>query len=351
MAKPTDEFYTPNELLSKKDINGCNPEIYISDGIRTTGKSTSYKRLVVNRFLKTCDSDHPKKFMKIVRNKNQMKDSSVGFFKNIKELFYPDLSYSEKPKASGLFYEYYINGLSAGYVVPLRAAKAIKEVSEVFVDVDSMIFDEFQPEDNFYLPGEVEKFQSIHMSVARGGGRHVRRVPVYMISNSVTLLNPYYQIFGIAERIRENTRFLRGDGWVFEFSDTISAIKAQQESAFNKAFSGTKYQSYARERVYLNDSTALIEKPKGVGKYMVTISVDGEKISVWNYGDIVFTRKTYDEYYPFTITTSVNDMSAHSYFVQTNSRIVSMLRTAFRSGIMRFDSLYSKNVMLKLLSY
>lgn len=54
------------------------------------------------------------------------------------------------------------------------------------------MFDEFQSENNDYCPNEVQKFISVHTSVARGQGKQLRYVPVYMLSNPVTLLNPYY---------------------------------------------------------------------------------------------------------------------------------------------------------------
>ena len=43
---------------------------------------------------------------------------------------------------------------------------------------------------NHYCDNEVRKFISIHTSIARGGGKQVRYVPVYMIANPVTILNP-----------------------------------------------------------------------------------------------------------------------------------------------------------------
>ena len=39
---------------------------------------------------------------------------------------------------------------------------------------------------------EIRKFLSIHTSIARGKGEQVRHVPVYMLGNQVSIINPYY---------------------------------------------------------------------------------------------------------------------------------------------------------------
>ena len=55
----------------------------------------------------------------------------------------------------------------------------------------TMIFDEFQSETNKYCADEIKKFLSIHTSVARGKGEQRRYVPVYMLSNQVSLILDY----------------------------------------------------------------------------------------------------------------------------------------------------------------
>ena len=46
------EYYDGTKILSMKDINGKDPEIYIVTTNRTGGKTTYFGRLVVNRFFK-----------------------------------------------------------------------------------------------------------------------------------------------------------------------------------------------------------------------------------------------------------------------------------------------------------
>ena len=45
-------YYDGTKLLSLKDIDGNQPEIYLCTTNRTGGKTTYFSRLLVNRFLK-----------------------------------------------------------------------------------------------------------------------------------------------------------------------------------------------------------------------------------------------------------------------------------------------------------
>ena len=93
-----------------------------------------------------------------------------------------------------------------------------------------MIFDEFQSETNHYCDNETKKFISIHTSIARGQGEQVRYVPVYMLSNPVSIINPYYVEMGISGRLKDDTKFLRGDGFVLEQGYIESASIEQKNS-------------------------------------------------------------------------------------------------------------------------
>lgn len=93
-----------------------------------------------------------------------------------------------------------------------------------------MFFDEFQSETNHYCNDEIRKFLSIHTSIARGNGEQIRYVPVYMCANPVSIINPYYVEMGISERLNDDTRFLRGDGFVLEQGYVESASEAQKQS-------------------------------------------------------------------------------------------------------------------------
>lgn len=341
-------YYDGTKLLSMKDINGKTPEIFMCTSNRTGGKTTYFGRLAVNKFLK-----YQKKFGLTYRFNYELDDICDKFYKDIGSLFFNEYEMTTKRKASGLFHELYLNDVSCGYAFALNGADQIKKYSHLFSDVDIMLFDEFQSETNHYCPDEVKKFISLHTSVARGQGKQVRYVPVYMMSNPVSIINPYYVAMGISNRLKDDTKFLRGDGFVLEQGFNESASVAQKESGFNRAFAGNDYVAYSSEAVYLNDSKAFIDRPVGNSRYICTLRYHGVDYGVKEYSElgIIYCDDKADRTFRTRITVTTEDHNINYVMLKRNDFFLSNLRVLFERGCFRFKDLRCKEAVLTALSY
>ena len=343
------QYYDGTKLLSMKDINGERPEIYLCTTNRTGGKTTYFGRLCINRFL-----DKDEKFALIYRYNYELDDVCDKFYKDIGSLFFPDHTMTNKRRASGMFHELFLDDVSCGYAISLNGADQIKKYSHLFSDVKRMIFDEFQSETNHYCNNEVEKLQSVHTSVARGQGEQVRYVPVYMLSNPVSIINPYYVAFGISSRLRDDTKFLKGDGFVLEQGFIDSASKAQKESAFNRAFGlDSKYNAYSTEAVYLNDNKSFIEKPQGASRYICTLRYGGSEFAIREYAEqgIMYCDDRPDATFATKISVTTDDHGINYVMLKRNDFFLSNLRYLFERGCFRFKDLRCKEAVLSALSY
>ena len=282
-----------------------------------------------------------------------MDDCAEKFFKDIGSLFFPDKDMYSKPKAGGIFHELYLNKESCGYAIALNSADQIKKYSHIFSDVKRIIFDEFQSETNHYCPDEIRKFLSIHTSIARGQGEQSRYVPVYMLSNPVSIINPYYVELGISSRLKDDTKFLKGDGFVMEQGYVEAASSAQKESGFNKAFAKNQYMAYSSECVYLNDNKAFIDKPKGPGKYLATVRYNGTDYAVREYAEsgVIYCDDKADATNPNRITVTTADHDINYVMLKRNCWFLDSLRYYFEKGCFRFKDLKCKEAILKALSY
>lgn len=341
-------YYDGTKLLSLTDLNGNKPEIYICTSNRTAGKTTYFSRLCVNRF-----KDKQEKFCIIYRFNYELDNVAEKFFKDIGQLFFPGSLMTDKKRSKGLYVELYLDGESCGYAISLNAADQVKKQSHFFSDVSRMLFDEFQSENNHYCDNEIDKLMSVHTSIARGKNKQVRYVPLYMLSNTVSLINPYYTALGISNRLKKDTRFLRGDGFVLEQSYNESAAAAVQQSGFNRAFSSTKYIAYASQNVYLNDNDAFISKPVGKGSYICTLKADGAYYGVREYASlgIVYIDTKADMTYPIRIAVTTDDHQINYVMLRKNDSFIQILRNYFIKGCFRFQDLKSKDVLLKAISY
>ena len=78
-------YYDGTKLLSLKDINGSEPEIYMVTTNRTGGKTTFFNRLCINAFKKGNG-----KFVILNRYNYELDGCADKFFKNIHQLFFPN---------------------------------------------------------------------------------------------------------------------------------------------------------------------------------------------------------------------------------------------------------------------
>jgi hypothetical protein len=304
--------------------------------------------LCINRFI-----DSGEKFGLIYRYNYELDDCAEKFFKDIGNLFFKGRVFESKRKASGIFHELFLDGESCGYAISLNSSDQLKKYSHLFSDIMRLLFDEFQSETNHYCADEVKKFISVHTSIARGQGEQYRRVPVYMIGNPVSIINPYYVELGISERLKDDTKFLRGNGYVLEQGYVDSASQAQKESGFNKAFIKNNYVAYSTECIYLNDNKAFIEKPEGIGKYLATIKYKDCNFGIREYADngIIYVDNKPDLTFKLRITVTADDHQINYVMLKRNDLFLQTLRFYFEKGCFRFKDLRCKEAVLKSLSY
>lgn len=344
------KYYDCNYLLTLKDRNGNLPDIYITDGNRTAGKTVSFKKRLVDTFLKA--KTDVNQFYLIYRYKTDMQSLADSFFTDINRLFYQGHEMTEKKLFDGAVVMLLLDDKPCGYCLPLSLSAKIKRMSSIFVTVAHGFFDEYQDENNTYLPNEIDKLMSIHTSIARGDGKQSRRVPLYMASNTVSMLNPYYQALGINKMLKRDTKILRGDGWVYERTYNENAAQAFTGSAFNRAFAASKYFGHAAENVYLNDNDALIERPCGANEYMLSIRYNNAWYSVRKYNTCVYVSEGADETYPRRVCFNYTDViDDRAVMVNSSNYIILTLRTYFHRGLMRFENLQCKNMMFDMLSF
>lgn len=342
------KYYDGTKLLSLLDINKCKPEIYICATNRTAGKTIFFNRMLINHVLKK-----KTKFLLLYRYGYELENIPDSFFKDIGKLFFQKYKFTSVKKRKGVYYELYLNDTRCGYATAINYSEQIKKISHLFSDVDEILFDEFQSSNNKYIKNEVGQFYSIHTSVARGNGMQSRHVPVYMLGNSVSLLNPYYTTLGISSILNDETKFLRGNGYVLERTVNKSAQQAQLNSSFNQAFKSSASFAHEAENSYLNDNYSFIEKVNGKSRYVATLVYNSKKFAIREFDrkGIIYVDKKVDYSNPTTLCLTTEDFNINYIMLKNNSILISSLRKMFEFGCFRFKDLECKDAILKMLSY
>lgn len=343
-------FYNGTKLINIKDCNGKKPEIYILDGNRSSGKTTFFSRWFVNRFKK-----YNELFMLVYRYKNELSEVETKFFSDIQGLFFPNDIMSSQVCDKGLYIELYLNDKLCGYAVALNMANKLKKCSHIFTGVQRMLFDEFQVADSEYCVDEVNKFVTLHTSVARGKGQSVRYCPVFMISNHLSSLNPYYKLFDCVNKADSLTNgFIRGDGFVIEKNMNNKVADLQKQSAFNRACSKSQAVVHTVDNIGLSDNKTFVQEITSKhNKYICNIIVDGVTIALKQVNDVRGVRYYFTDKIDGRMNTrfviNTNDHDDTTLLVGKNYEFMRQLRMCFDCGYIRFSDMQTKDYAMHFL--
>lgn len=348
-------FYNGDKILNLLDLNKRKPELFFITSNRNAGKTTYFIKKFVSEFLK-----FKKTTCYLFRYSYELDGDCVGkIFGGVQELFFSDYIFTQKKTEKGKLVDLYIQKKDKseppeliGWAISISDAANIKRFSHK-IKCDYIFFDEFQAEFNSYLPDEILKFQSIHKSLARGFGEQVRYLPVILTGNPVTILNPYYTALGISARLNKNVKFLRGNGWVLEQGFNESARDASLDSGFETAFSAAgsdNYSAYAAEGNYFNDSDfGIIKNPGEPGNPIFCIFEN----------DIFYIFENLKKTGKIRIKKSrgaagqicKRDPRSTGNYPLLSFEQKAILKNLFDNNKICFDSLESKDLIFKILSY
>jgi hypothetical protein len=306
-------------------------------GNRGCGKSYGCKRHVIKRFLKYGEQfAYVRRFMTEFQNiGNWFSDISMEF---------PDCEFEVK---GNLFY---INGEIAGYGFALTKAKIQKSAS--FPLIKMLVFDEFILDKGFhhYLPDEVTCFLDLYETIFR-----MRDGRAYFLANAISFTNPYFLHFGIERPKHGKTIVCKNDVLVQVVAE-VDFIDAKKKTRFAKLIADTEYSKYSIDNETLrdNDSFVLKDMPK-YSHYGFGLKSGGKRYGVWyaNEASMFWISEKYDPGFKMVYALTLDDHTPNTMLLKgiAKSENVKTLAKAFKMGLVYFDSVKTKNVMMESMKY
>lgn len=230
-------------------------------GNRGGGKTYGFKEWAIKDFLKSS-----RQFIYVRRYRQEFKKIST-FFDDIKGAF-PE----QKFEVKGL--SFLIDGKTAGFALALSTAKVQKSTS--FPKVNKICFDEFILDKGVYhyLPDEVTAFLELYETIAR-----MRDVPVFFLSNAITVTNPYFMYFDVG--LPYGKKVSCKDDILIELVQDAEYIETKSQTRFAKIVEGTQYGNYAIENQFLRDNKNFVQKKTPGSEYYFTFLYNGDQYGVW----------------------------------------------------------------------
>lgn len=325
------QFYDPATTLS----HNCILNFVLS--LRNGGKTYGCLKMCVNRFLKTGEQ-----FIYLRRTYEELKQCKNNLF--------------EALKANNEFegHELNIDGYNAmidnkigGYLMSLSKAYQVK--SNAFPNVKYIIYDEFLIEKNGrYLNGEPEALLAFMETVGR-----MREIRVLCLANFSTRANPYFNYFHIYPQ--RNTKFLKHKTkpLLIHVFDSESVRNEKKKTQMGQLVNNTAYGDFMLENNPFLDNYTFIEKPSGFLNYVATYIYQGEKVGEWYSPSkgLIFLTSHIDPTCNNVFSFDTDSHEPNILYIKKmkNHPNVKDLRFAYENGVLRFETLIIKNVILDLL--
>lgn len=356
-SKVYKNHYDPTFIMNAKDADGCEPTWRIVCSLeRGPGKSFAFSKIMVNNYL-----DKDEQCVILTRNVGDLGSVAKGIMNGFFEVERPDLSVREVVHQSHVYSDIYldmkngdkIESKHIGWVLAIRKYNEIKRISSLFNAVSFIYFDEFQPlDENGYLPNEIEKIYTIYKSIARGGGKAVREVPIVLCSNTISLGNPYFEALQINTHIQSDTKFYQGHNRVvFERCEVEGLKKMHAESGIDVSL--RKHLERAHSNVWINDEDSLVAKKRdkeswGRPNYICTLVSDGERFGMYKYDRVGYTfiSRTYEEGCKYVYCLKIDGTPNIPVFKA--STLMKYLKRDFFKGTVRFSDAQLQKIFMDI---
>lgn len=340
MPKKNYEYYNCEHILTVKDINGLLPRIIICCSLRGGGKTTDWQRKLLKRFL-----THGEQTLFLFRTVKEYKHYDATFG-NVVAKYFPDVKIESRKGDS--WNELWIGNKCFAFVGTIKNSKDIKTLSNVFNNVRYIFFDEFLAHKGKYLADEVDDIMSIYSSVARGWDNPDRFVQLIMCGNIETLINPYFERFGLASRIQNDTKVIRGDGFVFEMFDSETIRQSHAQNSAYRALGGT-YNNVVLGTYMSSD--CFIGKPENndYREYFFTLRYRGKEYGVKRYRNFYYVDDKPDQSCKRKVAASREDMTPE-YLTNGFGFEYQLCKKQFDAGLFRFKNFECKDAFFRFLS-
>ena len=305
-------------------------------GVRGHGKTYCYTKKCIDTGLETKKIS----FVVLVRYKEDINAIKDDWW-SIVEHLYPDyIFYSQR---NIIYAKNSLETFPIGEFIALKQYMRAKRKPRPNVRI--IFFDEFLNEENDYLPNEINAFTNICDSIIRNRDN----VRCYLVSNHISVLNPYFNYFGIYQL---GKRFTRGQhDSILEFTDSAEFIEYRKQTKFGQSISGTEYGDYAMlGKMLLDDMTNVTKAPDSACHHQFNLILEGQPLEVCMMENLLYIRKNKDKT-AIAYTPYVDDAVLGAIFCTKNLNHFDFLVNKFMKDEVIYESLEIKNTIINFVRF
>ena len=305
-------------------------------GVRGHGKTYCLTDLCIKTGLEQKNIS----FIVLTRYKEDIKDLKDGWWDIVAHL-YPDYMFYSKRNI--IYAKNSLETFPIGEFIALRDYMRAKRKPRPYVKI--IFFDEFLNEENDYLPNEIKAYLSVCDSVIRNRDN----VRCYLVSNHISVINPYFNYFGF---IQLGSRFTRGKhDSLLEFTDSEKFVEYRKSTKFGSSIDGTEYGEYAMQgKFLLDDMTNVSKVPEGQCHHQFNLILEGIPMEVCLVSNLLYIKKSKDTT-AVAFTPYVDDAVLGAIFCTKNLNHFDFIVNKFMRDEIMYESLSIKNAIINFVRF
>lgn len=321
---------------------------YFLVGERGSGKTYGFKQWAIDDYFETGS-----RFVYIRRDDNEIKKAARKFFDDI-ENQYP--GYEFKFRINDNAYTFCIRPTPEegekipwepiGYGASISVGAKDKSIS--YYGVNKICFDEFIARK--YLADEIDKFLNLYETISR-----MNDIPCYFLSNSLSVVNPYFDYFKVQLPYGKKTYTISKNGLIYtEFMKNEAYREAKRNTKFGRLIQGTDFEKYAVDNEFYLDNKTFIEKKPGSSKPIFNIYYLKNSYGIW------FDKRSGKVYLSNDLGANVgegaltgDDHAPNRYFYKNGKKIawLNLFIRAYEDGFLYFENQNIKKAGIEILNF
>lgn len=329
-------YYKPSKILS------YNAVFNFIVGGRGIGKTFSFKRYVIDKFLKSGDQ-----FIYVRRYKTELR-GRTEFFADVQH-YYPNHDFrifGNRAQVSpvGARDDKKRAWADMGFFIALSIAQNEKSVP--YPNVKTILFDEFIIEkgNTQYISDEYDKFSNFFSTVDRAQDK----TRVFFMANSVSIHNPYFLALKIRPDQLGEVGKSHGGFVAYHFPDSEQFKNEVYATRWGKFIKNTDYADFSIENVFEDGSVEMVNPKPEDARYDFTLELPSGIITAWRYDHSHYhiqQKRPKDEY---LFTTIEAKMDSGKRLMMRNDPVLQIMRRTYSMGNMTFDSPETRNIFIEV---
>lgn len=230
-----------------------------------------------------------------------------------------------------------------GYYVSLSDQQAIKK--HTFDNVRRIIFDEVVLDANdryhHYLPNEFDVLVNLVDTITRQRPGEETRARLYLLGNSVNLVNPYFHGFGIRDIPSYGYTWYNDKHFLLHYEDDTEWGTARQDSTMVGHMLGNRSEgSRILYNQFADDEDGFIEKKSSQAVYRMGVIYHGNTFGFWlDYGQqILYITRKIPENAPYVFALSLDDQTVDWSCLTRTSKKMQAIASLASVGQVRYET-------------